>query len=137
SDYQNAAQAAQSLIALSKDSQRVPREFLSSALYTLAKAQFELSRPSLAEQKMRHSIALRISKFGFEDETTLRYMFKLENMLRKMGRCHEAAAMRRQVSQSITMKLVRHKTAEEERWARYQANRALQNYEPLTLALSS
>lgn len=126
SDYHNAAQAAQSLIALSKHSQRVPREFLSSALYTLAKAQFELSRPSLAELNMRHSIALRISKFGFEDETTLRYMFELENMLRKMGRSHEAAAMRRQVSQSITMKLVRHKTAEEERWARYQANRALQ-----------
>lgn len=86
---------------------------------------------------MHHSIALRVSKFGFEDETTLRYMFELENMLGKMGRNHEAAAMRRQVSQSITTKLVRHKTAEEERWARYQANRALQNYEPLTLAQSS
>ncbi|KAI4283731.1 MAG: hypothetical protein L6R38_001988, partial [Xanthoria sp. 2 TBL-2021] len=73
-----------------------PREFLSSALYTLAKAQFELSRPSLAEQNMHHSIALRVSKFGFEDETTLRYMFELENMLGKMGRNHEAAAMRRQ-----------------------------------------
>ncbi|KAL8857152.1 MAG: hypothetical protein Q9178_006328 [Gyalolechia marmorata] len=130
SEYHNAAQTAQSILDLLMQSQEVQQEIQSRTLHTLAWAQFKLSEPHLALQSLRRSIDLQASEKG--PESTIDYLYDLEDMLTRLGRTSEAAEVQRQVSEIIESMYRRHRVEEEERWAKYQADQALHHRQPST-----
>lgn len=117
-DYIQAAEIAQSTIDLIAQTGNVPPYEYVRALCILSSSQYNLSKPTLAEQNLRQAIHYRAKYYGWEDGSVLFYMLHLEKWLESWGRPDEAAEVRRQRHEIIDSMEERITREEEERCRR-------------------
>ena len=113
-----AAAMAQCLIDLAAQTGNVPMDTHAGALYILSCAQYNLSKPTLAEQNLRHAIEIRAAYLSWEDGYVLDFMSELEYWLESWERPDEAAEVRRQRYEILNSMDERITREEEERCQR-------------------
>ena len=117
-DFIEAAETAQSTIDSAAQTGNFFPSAHASALYILSCAQYNLSKPTLAEQNLRQAIHTRAKCYGWEDGSVHNYMSHLEYWLESWGRPDDAAEMRRQRYEIIDSMEERITREEEERCQR-------------------
>ncbi len=113
-----AAETAQSIIDLAAQTGKILPSRHAQAMHVLSRAQYRLSKTTLAEQNLRQAIHIRAKYFGWEDGLVLEYMSVLESWLEEWERPDEAAEVRRQREEIIDAMEERITREEEERCQR-------------------